>query len=356
MDAIKKDEEESSQDRKGLKLKYFENWLRAGGKEGSWGKVEVWEKRYSRDSSSTETVDAWLTLPQLAKVLQSKPLAVKLAKKLVLNPMTWRPHPQLPEELDALQVLATISWTLRRRLEDVRTQGISFEGATCDKEQAQAIAEGLAQKRQSIENDSPSYHSTGTIQSNITAGDFLRHTAAKHSDQTVGLTSHQPIAPPAEDLSNGTSEHLEVLVQQRVEAMLKAREDQATKAATDAKASKKEAAKRKKEEFLATDKGRTLTVFKKLEGVTKNIDLIILDSQRPSLMDQGSLDHFSSKFTQLRTQVATAQQSLDAKLNALIDEAVDWPDQDCTNAIDKLCTQIGGQLKIFNYAKKRAGM
>ena len=66
MDAIKKDENESSQDRKELKFKYFDNWLRAGGKEGAWGKVQVWDKRYSRDSSSTETEGAWLTLPQLS--------------------------------------------------------------------------------------------------------------------------------------------------------------------------------------------------------------------------------------------------------------------------------------------------
>ena len=87
----------------------FELWMRMGHERGAWALISIYEKRYEKAEHEVETTRARATVDQLIHIMRNADIARKMARKYCLQASRWRRHPVVPEDLDALQVLADIS-------------------------------------------------------------------------------------------------------------------------------------------------------------------------------------------------------------------------------------------------------
>ncbi len=106
-----------------VKNSYFEIWLQ---EKRTWGNVTAWEDRCKVTESEESSTKKWVTIDRLIKIMQNKSVALDMAKVYTRDRKTWRTHPVVPHNLDALQVLADIDESKVSRSLDRNVHGTHF--------------------------------------------------------------------------------------------------------------------------------------------------------------------------------------------------------------------------------------
>ena len=110
-----------------LNLKEKQTWYRVWLDCGqSWLSVEATESFLLVSRERKLKAWAWLTESQISDLDKSAAIASGIVKRLSMKQGSWRPHPEVPEMLEAVQSLVMVEDSLKEELERVHSKGLEF--------------------------------------------------------------------------------------------------------------------------------------------------------------------------------------------------------------------------------------
>ena len=189
---------------------WYHIWLQNG---GHWARAEARESKSTKTAEGGKTVVKWMTLDQLKDHYKSEVVAQNIKARKCRQPEMRRPHPEIPDCLEAEQFKCFLSETEATTWEEAHKKKVEVS-AELDSDAAMRLMDSMAP-----------------------AASSLAPAASSSSPAPRVPTATPPLAPASTDESKD----------EELEALKKAAEEARIKKAAEAQKLVKEAERKKKE-------------------------------------------------------------------------------------------------------------